>query len=126
MKSYQNKVDIKNEYNQTVSHCHFTISIHQLNSFFFFFFIFFILDASNVKKIYNNFNFIQYLLNLIPVLKWLPKYSVKNNLAGDLSAGVTVAVMHIPQGIYIFVTCYCVSLIELLNFFFHLLLLIMF
>lgn len=101
MKSYQNKVDIKNEYNQIVSHCHFTIFISAIKQLFSFLSI---LDASNVKKIYNNFNFIQFLLNLIPVLKWLPKYSVKNNLAGDLSAGITVAVMHIPQGIYTCIT----------------------
>lgn len=37
-------------------------------------------------------------MNIIPVLKWLPKYSLKNDLPGDISAGVTVAVMHIPQG----------------------------
>lgn len=99
MKSYQNKVDIKNEYNQIVSHLIFYEFLfpEKLNNYF----LLSILDASNVKKLYNNFNFIQFLLNLIPVLKWLPKYSVKNNLAGDLSAGITVAVMHIPQGIYI-------------------------
>lgn len=28
----------------------------------------------------------------------LPRYSFKNNIAGDLTAGMTVAVMHIPQG----------------------------
>lgn len=34
----------------------------------------------------------------MPVLKWLPKYSIKTKLVGDITAGITVAVMHIPQG----------------------------
>jgi MFS superfamily sulfate permease-like transporter len=38
------------------------------------------------------------VLNLCPVLRWLPTYSVKENIAGDLMAGLTVAIMHIPQG----------------------------
>ncbi|XP_058828758.1 solute carrier family 26 member 6 [Topomyia yanbarensis] len=38
------------------------------------------------------------LLNFIPILRWLPKYSIKKDLVGDLTAGVTVAVMQIPQG----------------------------
>ncbi|XP_031640973.1 solute carrier family 26 member 10-like [Contarinia nasturtii] len=54
--------------------------------------------ADNVKKSCFNFNIVQFLLNLIPVLRWLPKYSLKQDLPGDLSAGITVAVMHIPQG----------------------------
>lgn len=33
----------------------------------------------------------------VPILDWLPKYN-KNWLAGDLSAGLTVGVMLIPQG----------------------------
>lgn len=38
------------------------------------------------------------LLSFIPILQWLPKYSIKNDLMGDLTAGITVAVMQIPQG----------------------------
>lgn len=37
--------------------------------------------------------------DVIPVVGWLPKYSIKNDFVGDLMAGITVAVMHIPQGI---------------------------
>lgn len=62
--------------------------------------IFPILDSHHVKKSCDNFNFIHVILNLIPVLRWLPKYSLKNDLLGDISAGFTVAVMHIPQGTY--------------------------
>lgn len=55
-------------------------------------------DLNTVKQSYTKFNFIHFLLNIIPVLKWLPKYSIKSDLPGDISAGITVAVMHIPQG----------------------------
>lgn len=58
----------------------------------------FISDTHHVKKSCDNFNIIHIILNLIPVLRWLPNYSLKNDLPGDISAGFTVAVMHIPQG----------------------------
>lgn len=34
----------------------------------------------------------------IPVLKWLPEYKIEKNLMGDIISGITVAIMHIPQG----------------------------
>nr|XP_053646186.1 solute carrier family 26 member 6-like [Cherax quadricarinatus] len=34
----------------------------------------------------------------VPVLSWLPAYNVTSCLPGDLLAGITVAIMHIPQG----------------------------
>ncbi|XP_018015836.1 solute carrier family 26 member 6 isoform X2 [Hyalella azteca] len=34
----------------------------------------------------------------VPLLAWLPTYSPRRDLVGDLIAGLTVAVMHIPQG----------------------------
>ncbi|CAL4076706.1 unnamed protein product [Meganyctiphanes norvegica] len=34
----------------------------------------------------------------IPILDWLPKYSPRSNLMGDVISGCTVAIMHIPQG----------------------------
>ena len=37
------------------------------------------------------------LRQFIPILEWLPRYR-KNDLKGDLSAGLTVGVMLIPQG----------------------------
>jgi len=36
---------------------------------------------------------------LFPILTWLPSYDIKNDLMGDLIAGVTVAVLQIPHGL---------------------------
>ena len=35
---------------------------------------------------------------LIPVIEWLPKYSILDDALHDFVAGITVAVMRIPQG----------------------------
>lgn len=61
----------------------------------------FFTDLHNIRHSFAKFSFVQFLLKLVPVLKWLPKYSIKDSLAGDLAAGMTVAVMHIPQGNYL-------------------------
>ena len=42
-------------------------------------------------------NFLQSVKGYIPILEWLPKYQ-KTDLQGDLSAGLTVGIMLIPQG----------------------------
>ncbi|KAK4878230.1 hypothetical protein RN001_010736 [Aquatica leii] len=36
--------------------------------------------------------------NAVPILKWLPNYKFKQNIMGDIFSGITVATMHIPQG----------------------------
>ncbi|XP_078597079.1 prestin-like isoform X1 [Branchiostoma floridae x Branchiostoma japonicum] len=38
------------------------------------------------------------LFSTLPILSWLPKYEVRENIVSDLIAGVTVGIMHIPQG----------------------------
>ena len=38
------------------------------------------------------------LIRLAPIVRWLPKYSVKKDLTADITGGVTVGIMHIPQG----------------------------
>lgn len=48
----------------------------------------------SVKKI----SLIAILNAIIPVTLWLPKYNYRKNLFGDITSGITVAVMHIPQG----------------------------
>ncbi|XP_028162890.1 prestin isoform X3 [Ostrinia furnacalis] len=50
------------------------------------------------KKAVIGCGFGECLSNSIPILRWLPKYDFKANLMGDLIAGATTAVMHIPQG----------------------------
>ncbi|XP_055536132.1 solute carrier family 26 member 6 [Wyeomyia smithii] len=46
----------------------------------------------------RDFRCLNTLLNFIPILRWLPQYSIKKDLLGDITAGITVAVMQIPQG----------------------------
>lgn len=38
------------------------------------------------------------LARLAPILRWLPKYNLKKDLSADITGGVTVGIMHIPQG----------------------------
>ena len=42
--------------------------------------------------------FISFLARLMPIIRWLPKYNVKEDLLRDTSGGVTLTIMHIPQG----------------------------
>lgn len=39
------------------------------------------------------------LKSMFPILEWLPKYSLKSNLLSDIIAGLTISILHIPQGI---------------------------
>jgi solute carrier family 26 protein len=37
-------------------------------------------------------------LEKIPLIRCLKEYNLRKNLFGDIIAGITVAIMHIPQG----------------------------
>jgi hypothetical protein len=39
-----------------------------------------------------------FLFNRIPFLKWIRKYNIRDNLAKDIIAGLTIGVIQIPQG----------------------------
>lgn len=39
------------------------------------------------------------IFNLFPILSWLPAYKFKEYFVGDLIAGITVSIMHIPHGL---------------------------
>lgn len=41
---------------------------------------------------------VECLLDSIPLLRWLPEYSWKRSFMADVISGITVAIMHIPQG----------------------------
>ncbi|CAG0918293.1 unnamed protein product [Notodromas monacha] len=50
------------------------------------------------SKLCNVDTLLERVYGLMPILEWLPKYSFRKNLVGDTVSGITVAVMHIPQG----------------------------
>jgi solute carrier family 26, other len=57
-----------------------------------------ILVFQNLINLIRSINVIRFLFSICPVLKWLPRYSIKNNLINDVVTGFTVAVLHVPQG----------------------------
>lgn len=51
------------------------------------------------EKRWNRFSVISLITSLFPIIEWLPKYPIKDNLLADIMAGVTISVLHVPQGI---------------------------
>ncbi|KAF5276713.1 hypothetical protein FQR65_LT16240 [Abscondita terminalis] len=49
-------------------------------------------------EILKNLSCKKCVFDTVPILKWLPKYQWKTDLVCDVTAGFTVAIMHIPQG----------------------------
>jgi hypothetical protein len=58
------------------------------------------------------------VLAFLPILSWLPRYDIKNSLFGDVIAGATVAVMHLPQGDQFFAGLINIALLQKLYPFF--------
>lgn len=44
------------------------------------------------------FKFSTFLLRLFPLFDWIRHYYWKDDLLNDITAGLTVGVMHLPQG----------------------------
>ena len=38
-----------------------------------------------------------FLFGFFPILTWLPNYSLKSHLPGDVIGGITTAIVRIPQ-----------------------------
>jgi hypothetical protein len=51
-----------------------------------------------IRDNYREWKLVHFLQDLIPIIQWLPHYKWRHDIIGDLIAGITVAVMHIPQG----------------------------
>lgn len=51
-----------------------------------------------VGRFWEDWKFLNFVQNKFPIFDWLPKYQWRDDLASDLMAGFTVAVMHVPQG----------------------------
>ena len=52
-----------------------------------------------INNYWSKWSFWAMILSFFPILNWLPKYSVKNDLIPDAIAGFTISILHIPQGI---------------------------
>ena len=48
---------------------------------------------------WKRFSFISWFFSLFPIIHWLPKYKPKSDLLPDFIAGITISILHIPQGI---------------------------
>lgn len=58
----------------------------------------FVTALDDLQSSHRKFRLSSCLTTLIPALNWLVHYQVKDDLFKDCIAGITVAVMHIPQG----------------------------
>lgn len=60
-------------------------------------------NGHDFKKWFKNqlpkFGPIHMLLSFFPILRWLPAYKWKKDFYHDVISGITVAIMHIPQGL---------------------------
>ncbi|XP_060524163.1 prestin-like isoform X2 [Cylas formicarius] len=54
--------------------------------------------ANAAKEWSENFRPKKFIVSVFPVFEWIFKYNWKKDIAPDIIAGFTVAIMHIPQG----------------------------
>ena len=55
--------------------------------------------TKEVNNCWKRFSFKRLFLSLFPIINWLPKYQLKSDLLPDFIAGITISILHIPQGI---------------------------
>ncbi|XP_004522103.1 solute carrier family 26 member 6 isoform X2 [Ceratitis capitata] len=53
---------------------------------------------SGMRRSWNNWSFLSLFVGIMPIVQWLPRYSLRRDAMGDLVAGITVAIMNIPHG----------------------------
>ncbi|ALC43484.1 Prestin [Drosophila busckii] len=53
---------------------------------------------SSLRRCWQGWSFFSLFTGIIPILQWLPQYSLRRDLVGDIIAGFTVAIMNIPHG----------------------------
>lgn len=63
-----------------------------------------------LRKLFRNCTglggFVNFIYSLVPILKWLPAYPLKQSLIRDATAGLTLGVVHVPQSIaYAVLSC---------------------
>uniref|UniRef100_F1KXQ4 Sulfate permease family protein 3 n=1 Tax=Ascaris suum TaxID=6253 RepID=F1KXQ4_ASCSU len=57
-----------------------------------------LITGDQVKAIIKPSNALRSFLSFFPILQWLPKYQWRKDLSGDIIGGLTVGIMHVPQG----------------------------
>lgn len=51
-----------------------------------------------MKQVYKDFKFVNFMLQTVPLFKWLPKYSFRDNFVDDIFVGVVTGLIHISKG----------------------------
>ncbi|XP_060532844.1 prestin-like isoform X2 [Cylas formicarius] len=54
---------------------------------------------SKCTRVFSSISPLNCLFQVLPLLQWLPGYNWKRSFLSDIISGITVAIMHIPQGI---------------------------
>ncbi|XP_033126169.1 solute carrier family 26 member 6-like isoform X2 [Anneissia japonica] len=55
-------------------------------------------EKQKVRIGISKLSLVNFMYQLLPILKWLPAYKLRDYAAGDLMAGLTVGIVCVPQG----------------------------
>lgn len=53
---------------------------------------------SGMRRSWEHWSFLSLFVGIIPIVQWLPRYSLRRDAMGDIVSGITVAIMNIPHG----------------------------